>query len=171
MKGQIADKNYKKNFITNRMVFIGAALLIMVTSLFMGQTSPVAAVSGGITWQKYDKGVVMAKEQNKKIFLYFHAEWCGYCRQMDKSTFQDKALIDYMNANFIAIKVDSDVEKKVADSYSVRGLPTSWFLKSNSDKLSNMPGYIDAKRLMTILKYVHTESYEKMSYSDFEKSM
>ncbi|MBF0203548.1 MAG: thioredoxin fold domain-containing protein [Desulfamplus sp.] len=133
--------------------------------------SAVPAVSGGIEWKDYDKGVGIAKDHNKKVFLYFHADWCGYCRKMDASTFKDKALIDYMNANFIAIRVNSDVEKKIAESYGVRGLPTCWFLKSNSDKLSSMPGYIDAEKLLVILKYVHTESYEKMSFNDFEKSL
>ncbi|MBF0234733.1 MAG: thioredoxin fold domain-containing protein [Desulfamplus sp.] len=143
----------------------------MVISLCTLLPSPASGVSGGIDWKSYDQGITIAKEQNKKVFLYFHAQWCGYCRKMEGSTFQDKALIDYMNANFIAIKVDSDVEKKIAETYNVRGLPTSWFLKSNSDKLSNMPGYIDADRLLTILKYVRTESYEKMSYNDFAKNL
>lgn len=155
---------------TSSIVSIQVAMLMLV-SLFALLIAPASALSGGIEWNSYDKGINMAKEQNKKIFLYFHAAWCGYCRQMEKSTFQDRALIDYMNANFVAIKVDSDLEKKTADSYSVRGLPTSWFLKANSDKLSNMPGYVDATRLLNILKYVKTESYDKMSYNDFEKSL
>lgn len=150
---------------------IGVVLAVVVISLSTLLTSSVSGVSGGIAWNSYARGIEMAKEQNKKVFIYFHAEWCGYCRQMESSTFQNKALIDYMNANFVAIKVDSDVEKKVADSYSVRGLPTSWFLKANSDKLSSMPGYVEAKKLLAILKYVNTESYEKMSYNDFEKSL
>lgn len=164
MEQQITDQGRK-------IIFTGTVLLVMVASLCTLLISPVAGVSGGIAWQSHDKGINMAKEQKKKIFVYFHAQWCGYCRKMEASTFQDKTLIDYLNANFIAIKVDSDVEKKVADSYSVRGLPTCWFLKADGDKLSSMPGYIDGARLLTILKYVHTESYEKMSYGDFEKSL
>lgn len=154
-----------------KAIFTSVFIVVIVVGLCIVSTPPVSAVSGGIEWKNYDDGTRMAKEKNKKIFLYFHASWCAYCRQMEMSTFQDKALIDYMNANFISIKVDSDSEKTIAELYSVRGLPTSWFLKSNSDKLSNMPGYIDAKRLLTILKYVNTDSYEKMSYNDFEKTL
>ncbi|MBF0303712.1 MAG: thioredoxin fold domain-containing protein [Desulfamplus sp.] len=161
----------KRSSHKQQIMVIGVMLVISAVSLLTLLTAPVSGVSGGIAWQSHDKGIIMAKEQNKKIFIYFHAAWCGYCRKMEMSTFQDKTLIDYMNANFIAIKVDSDVETKVADSYSVRGLPTCWFLKTNGDKLSSMPGYIDEKRLLTILKYVHTEGYEKMSYTDFEKSL
>ncbi|MGD9732528.1 MAG: thioredoxin family protein [Desulfamplus sp.] len=168
---EIVEKS-NQNRLIKISLFVVTVVMIVGISLFAWiDGSPVASVSGGIAWQNHDKGIIMAKEQKKKIFVYFHAAWCGYCRQMEMSTFQNKALIDYMNENFIAIKVDSDVETKVAESYSVRGLPTSWFLKENSDRLSSMPGYIDEKRLLTILKYVHTESYEKMSYSKFEKDM
>ncbi|MBF0228655.1 MAG: thioredoxin fold domain-containing protein [Desulfamplus sp.] len=163
----------KKKIAGQRLniIFIVTVFVIMVISLCTFMNSPAVGVSGGIAWQSHDKGLIMAKEQKKKLFVYFHADWCGYCRKMEMSTFQNKALIDYLNANFTAIKVDSDREKKIAESYSIRGLPTCWFLKSNGDKLSSIPGYVDEKRLLAILKYVNTESYEKMTFSDFEKSL
>ncbi|MBF0375949.1 MAG: thioredoxin fold domain-containing protein [Desulfamplus sp.] len=164
MKKKIADQRLN-------IIFIVTVFVIIVISLCTFMNSPAVGVSGGISWQTHDKGLTMAKEQKKKVFVYFHADWCGYCRKMEMSTFQNKDLIDYLNTNFTAIKVDSDREKKIAESYSIRGLPTCWFLKSNGDKLSSIPGYIDEKRLLAILKYVHTESYEKMTFGDFEKSL
>ena len=124
-----------------------------------------------IVWTDYEKGVSMAKQQDKKVFLYFHADWCTYCKKMELTTFKDQGIIDYLNENFIAITVDSDKEKKIASRFGVRGLPTTWFLKSDMDKLSSMPGYIDSNRLLTILKFINTESYEKMSYQDFKKNL
>ncbi|MEW5910064.1 MAG: DUF255 domain-containing protein, partial [Thermodesulfobacteriota bacterium] len=66
----------------------------------------------GIQWSSYDKGVAMSKEEGKKIFLYFWAEWCAYCTTMAKETFVDSSVIDYLNSHFISIKVDYDREKK-----------------------------------------------------------
>ncbi len=151
----------------NCTIILVALLALMVS----GITASASTASSRIDWKNYDEGVAMAKAEKKKIFLYFHAAWCGYCHKMDASTFKDAKVIDYLNNNYITIKVDSDKETKIASTYGVRGLPTSWFLEENSDKLSSMPGYIDAKRLLTILKYVKTESYEKMNYRDFEKSL
>ena len=121
-----------------------------------------------ITWTSYEKGMAMAEKQDKKIFLYFHADWCTYCKKMKLTTFKDKGVIDYINENYIAIIVDSDNEQKIASLFGVRGLPTTWFLKSDSGKLSSMPGFIDSKRMLTILKFINTESYETMSYQDFK---
>ncbi len=143
-------------------------IAVMLCFLWVSQAF---AVSGGIEWKAYEKGVTMAKEEGKKVFLYFHADWCTYCRKMEHSTFKDLGIIAYLNDNFISIMVDTETEKKMSDLYGVRGLPTSWFLKSNSEKLSNMPGYVDSARLLLILKYINTESYDKMSFRDFEDSL
>ncbi len=146
-------------------------IIALITAISILSAVSASAATGGIQWKGYDEGIAMAKADGKNIFLYFHADWCKYCHKMDATTFKDKKVIDYLNENYITIRVDADKETKVASKYGVRGMPTSWFLKANSDKLSNMPGFVDAKRLLTILKYVSTESYEKMSYLDFEKNM
>lgn len=134
-------------------------------------TSSGSAFSDGIHWQPYDKGLAMAKAQNKNIFLYFHSDWCHYCKKMKRSTFKNLDLINYLNENFISIKVDTEKEKKVTASYSVRGLPTLWFLKNDSTRLSRIPGYVQADRLINILKYIKTGSYIKMSFNDFLKTI
>ena len=130
-----------------------------------------AGAAETIKWQSFDQGVSMAESQGKQIFLYFYADWCTYCRKMEKETFTDESVVNYLNENFIPISVNSDKNKKVADNFRVRGLPTFWLLKPDSTRLSNLPGYIDSGRLMAILKYIKTESYEKMSFKDFVKTL
>ena len=146
---------------------LSTLLAVVVSAIFL----PLAAASQEISWQKFDSGMAMAKEQNKNVFLYFHAEWCSYCKKMERTTFKKPKVIDYINQNFIAIKVDSDREQKVSNNYNVRGLPTLWFLKSDHTRISNLPGYVDAKTFGTILRFINTDSYEQMSYSDFKKTL
>lgn len=148
----------------------GFIVIGIIYFLFAFSTT-VSAASGGIKWNPYEKGIDMAKKQNKKVFLYFHADWCTYCKQMERSTFRDLGVINYLNENFISIMVDTEIHKKIAANYGVRGLPTSWFLKASSEKLSTMPGYVDPEKLLVILKYIKTESYDKMSFPDFEKKI
>lgn len=146
---------------------INSLLAMVVFAIFIPQVTPAEE----IVWQKFDRGLEMAKEQKKNIFLYFHAEWCSYCIKMEKTTFQTPLVVDYINKNFISIKVDSDREKKISTDYNVRGLPTLWFLKSDHTKISNLPGYVDGKTFGTILKFINTDSYEQMSYNDFKKTL
>ncbi len=122
-----------------------------------------------ISWQPYESGLLAAKKTDKNIFLYFHAQWCTYCTQLKVRTFSDKKVQSYLNEHFVAIAVDADKNQNIARQYQVMGLPTMWFLKPDGSKISNLPGYVDADQLRTILEYIRTKSYETMSFNDFVK--
>ncbi len=149
-----------------KIIFASSVLFLCFTMIL-----PCSASSKRINWQTYEKGIAMAKTQNKKIFLYFHTSWCHYCKKMKKSTFSNPSVINYLNKYFISIAVDADKEKKIARTYAVRGFPTLWFLKKNSKKLSRIPGYVEADDLLKVLKYIETDSYKTMSFNDFVKTI
>jgi thioredoxin-related protein len=146
-----------------------AIALILMFSLFSGAIDAVAtqAGNGGIQWSSYAEGRQRGEAENKKVFLVFNADWCRYCLQMEKETFQDPTVIAYVNRNFIPISVNSDKEQKIAAKYNVRGLPSTWFISENGDRIGNRPGYIDSDEMLNILKYIGTDSYQSMSFQSF----
>lgn len=131
----------------------------------------VAAKRTGIDWQAYRAGLDMAKTQNKPVFLYFHADWCKYCKKLKKETFADNGVFNYLNTNFISITVDTEKNRELAMEWGVKGLPSLWFLKADNSKISNIPGYVGPEQFLHVLKYIHTESYEKMSFPDFVETL
>ncbi len=124
-----------------------------------------------IDWLGYERGADSAKIQNKHVFLYFHADWCTYCTKLKTTTFQNAEVVKYLKDNFISIAVDTDKNQDLAKQWKVKGLPTLWFLKPDSSKISSVPGYVDAKQFLQILKYIHTNSYDKMNFQDFVKTI
>ncbi len=127
------------------------------------------ASGGGINWYGYDEGINAGRTANKKIFLVFHADWCRYCKMMEKESFQNSAIIAYVNRHFIPISVNSDKEQKISKKYNVRGLPDTWFIAENGKPIGNRPGYLTQKELINMLKYIHTDSYKNMSFGTFLK--
>ncbi len=128
-------------------------------------------VDDAIQWFGYDEGVEMGKNRNMKVFINFYADWCRYCKEMDRKTFKDRAVIDYLNENFIAIRVNSDKSRKTAAAFGVRALPVSWFVAEDGERIGNQPGYIPAETMLTLLKYIETDSYKEMKFTEFtEKS-
>lgn len=124
-----------------------------------------------IDWQGYAQGMELAKSRNKPVFLYFHADWCTYCRKFQGTTFKDKAVLAYLSENFISIEVDTDKYQDLAGQWQVRGLPTLWFLKPDNSRITSLPGYVGAKEFLQILKYINTASYEKMDFQEFIKTI
>ena len=122
-----------------------------------------------IGWKDYTPGMAMAAKASKSIFLYFHAPWCTYCTKLKQTTFKDKKILAYLEKNFISIQVNTDKNKVLSNEWKVKGLPTLWFLESDGTKINSIPGYLDAAQLLLVLKYIHTKSYDKMSFQDFMK--
>lgn len=58
-----------------------------------------------------------AKQQNKPVLLDIGAVWCHWCHVMDRESYEDPALAQIVNENFIAIKVDRDERPDVDSRY------------------------------------------------------
>ncbi len=114
-----------------------------------------------INWYAYKDGLNQGKKNGKKIFINFRADWCGWCRKMEKETFKDPLIVSYLNKNFISIKVDTDKQKDLAAKYGVRGLPLNWFIEGNGERIGSRPGYISAEMLLSILKSLHEPEQSK----------
>jgi len=127
-----------------------AALLLLLMAGSLHQ--PAAA--DRIEWHTYDAGMSRSKFEKKKVFLYFYAEWCTYCRDMDLKTFKDPAVIGALNRNFIPIRVDSDREPAAATLFRVKGPPDTWFLAESGAVIGHRPGFIPVDQLMKIFDVV-----------------
>lgn len=134
-----------------------AALLL----LLIAGSLDLSTASDRIDWHSYDAGMSRSKFEKKKVFLYFYAEWCAYCRDMDFKTFKDPAVIGALNRNFIPIRVDSDREQAAAALFRVKGLPDSWFLAESGSIIGHRPGFIPADQLMKIFDVILTSGATK----------
>lgn len=120
-----------------------------------------------ISWNDYTPGMALAGKEEKSIFLYFHASWCGYCVKLKKETFTDNRVKAYLNDHFVSIGVDTDKRGKLARQWGVRGLPTLWFLEADGTKINTLPGFVNADQLLMILQYIHTQSYKTMNFQEY----
>ena len=128
-------------------------LILMLAFLASGAPNALAA-AGTIDWHTYESGMARSRFEKKKVFLYFHAEWCAYCAEMDRKTFKDPAVVAALNRSFIPIRVDSDRETAVASLFRVKGLPFSVFLTDAGDKIAHVPGFIPSDQMLKILSVV-----------------
>jgi thioredoxin-related protein len=140
------------------------------------------AVKAGIEWLTYEEGLKKAKELKRPIVIDFTASWCGWCKRMDNETFADTKVIDYLNSNFVLVKVwgDSDKptshdgevmsERNLTRVYGVRGFPTFWFLDSEGERIGPSPGYKKTVEFLPLVQYVAGSHYKTMSYENYLKS-
>ncbi|HEY9800478.1 MAG TPA: thioredoxin domain-containing protein [Leptolyngbyaceae cyanobacterium] len=72
-------------------------------------------------WPWCDEALATAKAQDKPIFLSIGYSSCHWCTVMEGEAFSDQAIADYMNANFLPIKVDRE-ERPDIDSIYMQAL-------------------------------------------------
>ena len=78
---------------------------------------PLNPTTGGnktaIHWLTMEEAYLLQQKNPKKIIVDIYAEWCGWCKRMDKTTFQEPAVIRYINDNFYAVKLDAETKRTI----------------------------------------------------------
>jgi thioredoxin-related protein len=110
-------------------------------------------VNETVNWISIEKAQEIAKKENKTIFIDFSAEWCGWCKVMDKNTFSDAEVAKYMNENYCSVRLDYDSKEKfeffgkkytareLGSKYKVPGLPTILLVAHDNKKSKTLVGY------------------------------
>ena len=91
-----------KNF---SLCFFVVAFLL--SGKVFAQTSPLS------TDEILKEAYQTAAKENKKVFIIFHASWCGWCHKMDKSM-NDESCKEFFDNNFVIrhLVVDESRDKK-----------------------------------------------------------
>lgn len=178
-------------FTAIAVVAVGLIYAFMPKQGSANGTSPKAA-EGEIAWMTWDEAVKANEKKPKKIFIDFYTDWCGWCKKMDKSTFVDPTVVEYVNKNFYAVKFNAEqkedvvfkgttfswmssgrggVHKLAYDLLDGRlGYPSYVYLTPTFERILISPGYKDAPMLQKELKFVNEDHYKNTSWDQFRSS-
>src|SRR2546427_2609508 len=111
-------------------------------------------------WQDWSKDAFeKAKLEQKPILLDIFGSWCHWCHVMDKTSYSDAAVADFVNKNFVAVRVDTDKRPDVNRRYNMGGWPSTVFLDSEG-KVITGGTYIPPQQMREVLRSV-TDLYQK----------
>jgi len=101
----------------------------------------------------YEQAVVEQKSSQKPILLYFHTEWCGYCKRLEHDVFSTSTF-DQKYGSVLKVKVNPETgsdERNLAKRYGIHGFPTVFVVIAGN---ANAPivGYGDADNFYASLK-------------------
>jgi thiol-disulfide isomerase/thioredoxin len=66
-----------------------------------------------INWITFEQLEDSLKTNPKKVFISFHADWCVFCKKMDKVAFQDDEVITELNTNYYAVKMNAESKEVI----------------------------------------------------------
>lgn len=121
-----------------------------------------------------------AKENNKRVLLYFYQDGCPYCSKLLQDNFGQKKLADKTKMYFDVIAInmwgDKEVvdlqgtvttEKKFAEKMKVMYTPTLLFLTEQGKRALRVNGYYAPNKFETALDYVRGHNERKISFRNY----
>src|SRR5688572_30251790 len=62
-----------------------------------------------VNWHPWgEEAFAKARQENKPIFLSIGYSTCHWCHVMERESFENKEIADYLNQHFVSIKVDRE---------------------------------------------------------------
>ena len=75
----------------------------------------------------YDKALLLAKKENKNVYLFIGADNCRYCERFKNWTLSKKEVMDTLKENFIPLYLNRD-QHKIPEHFVIQGVPRHYFL-------------------------------------------
>lgn len=105
-----------------------------------------------INWRTWSRAAFEeARKSNRLILLSLSAVWCHWCHVMDETTYSNPEVIEFINKNFIPIRVDADRRPDIDGLYNQGGWPSTVVLTPDGEIL-NGGTYIPPVRMLEMLK-------------------
>ena len=141
-----------------------------------------------IKWYTWEEGMMKAEESPKKFIVDLYTKWCGWCKRMDKATFQNPDIANYINENYIPIKFnaeqkteiefDGEVHKFVKRGRGYHSLaayltggklsyPTVVFMDEEKGVIQAIPGFLDVDTLDPILRYFSDDWHKTTPWATY----
>lgn len=142
-------------------------------ALILGMNVRATASDGGVHWISFEEAVQRSKVEPRKILIDVYTDWCGWCKKMDKATYEDPAVAAYINATYWPVKLDAErkdtvvfndkafvyVKERKAHALALSLLsekmsyPTTVFLNEDFSMIQAVPGYLDPRTISPILAF------------------
>ena len=73
------------------------------------------------------------RSSTRLLIVDASAEWCGPCKQMDRTTWRNLEVVSWFEANATAIQIDVDQEKEWAQAHRISAMPTLIAFKDGAE--------------------------------------
>ena len=165
MKRKAPDTRFALNR-TGRLLWIvllaQIAFLLPVAGPALADDKPIH-----VDWLTYPDARDLSRRLQKPLLLYFTGSSCERCRKLDRETFTDAEVLNYLQEHFIAAQIDAREMPALSRKYKVDALPMIWFVDEHGRALTNLTDFVTAERLTSVMKYVITGAWRTITWQEW----
>ena len=166
--------------------------ILYLLSILLICTSAINMPAGKekINWLTLEEAQQKFEIEPKPVIIDLYTNWCYWCKVMDKKTYNNKNVVEYINKNFYAVKVNAETKEtiewrnknyfynsqnKVNDfalyvTNGQLGFPSTIIFSQLQKEPAAIPGFMTPKEIESILKYFGEEVYKTKNFLQFSKT-
>ena len=158
---------------------------VLVALLFALPLAASAQVDASIIpddapdWHSMEDAISLAQADDRLLFVYGYASWCGYCARFDSEVLTDDTVQAYLNENYAPVRLDIEgrdslqffdarvTGRDLGGAMGITGTPTHVFVDTDGSLITKMPGFVDPETFLFALEYIKEEAYETTAFDRF----
>jgi thioredoxin-related protein len=141
-----------------------------------------------ISWMSVEEAAGKLQQEQRPVLIDLYTTWCGWCRQMDKRTYSNKKVAEYLQDKFYPVRVDAETHAAISWGgrtyqfnpqyrsnefaiYLTHGrleFPTTIIIVPGQEPQA-IPGFLEPKDLELLVKYFGEGAYRTTSFDDYQK--
>jgi uncharacterized protein YyaL (SSP411 family) len=142
-----------------------------------------------ITWLTIDEAAARLQQEKKPILIDLYTTWCGWCKQMDRRTYSNKHVAEYLSDKFITVRLDAETHQTITWGgktypfdpeyrcnmfavYLAHGrleFPTTIIIAPGEEPQA-IPGFMGPKDFEPLVKYFGEGAYHTTGFDVYQKS-
>ena len=144
-----------------------------------------------VKWYTFEEALDLQQIEQRKIVIDVYTQWCGWCKRMDKSTFQKTHIANYLNEKYYPVKLDAEQKESITfagqtfnfvdqgkgRSYHEFALavtrgqlsyPTLVFIDESMSIIQSIPGFRTAQEFEIIMTYFGENNHKEIPWSSYQ---
>ncbi|MFC2151171.1 thioredoxin family protein [Bacteroidota bacterium] len=165
--------------------------IVIMGLVSVGMLKLLNAQESTVKWYSFEEAIEMNKSEQRKIFIDVYTDWCGWCKKMDATTFNNPGIAKILNEQYYAVKFDAETndtisfagkefineggrnrsphQLAVALLQGKMSYPSVAYLNEQNQLLTAVPGYYTPDRLEPILMFFAEDAFKTQSFDEFTK--